>query len=105
MEFLIDGVQQEDGLYHITGICSSDSEPIKIGDQFSKIYKKNLQMTPEGNYEISGREDVRDINLSVNEIKAYRHSLDELPAGMSGELVLAGQEGIILRKAETLGVN
>jgi hypothetical protein len=105
MEFLIDGIQEENGLYHVTGICSSDGESIKIGDQFSRVYKKNLQLNSEGDYEIIGKEYVREICLLVNEIKAYRHSLDELPSGMSGELILAGEEGIVLRKSETLGIN
>jgi hypothetical protein len=51
------------------------------------------------------REDVRNVDLSVKETKAYRHNLDELPSGMSGELILVGEEGIILKKSETLGIN
>jgi hypothetical protein len=102
MEFLIYDVQEKNGVYHVAGICSSECDSIKVGSQFSKIYKNVLELTSDKNYEIVGKEDIRDTKLLVNEIKAYRHSLDELPPGMSGELVLKGDEGVVLRKSETL---
>jgi hypothetical protein len=105
MEFLIYDIHEKDGAYHVEGICSSESDPIKVGSQFSKVYKNMLELTPERNYEIVGREDVRDIKLLVNEIKAYRHSLDELPPGMSGEIILTGDKGVVLKKSETLGIS
>lgn len=73
-----------------------------MGSQFSKIYKNILKLTSDKNYEIVGKEDFRDTKLLVNEITAYRHSLDELPPGMSGELILEGDERVVLRKSETL---
>jgi hypothetical protein len=102
MEFLIYDVQEENGVYHVSGICSSECDSIKVGSQFFKIYKNILKLTSDKNYEIVGREDVRDTKLLVSKITAYRHSLDELPPGMSGELILEGDEGVVLRKSETL---
>jgi hypothetical protein len=43
MEFLVDAIQEINGIYHVTGICGSDSESIKFGDKFSQIYKKNYK--------------------------------------------------------------
>jgi hypothetical protein len=103
MEFLIDDIQEENGSYHVTGICSGS--PIKSGSEFIKVYKNILGTTSDGSDEVIDKQDIRDIHLIVKEIKAYRHTLDELPVGMSGELVLAGDQGIILEKSETLGVN
>lgn len=105
MEFLIHDVQEKDGIYYVTGICSSECDSIKVGSQFSKIYKNILKLTSEKNYEIVSRENIRDAKLLVDEIKAYRHNLDELPPGMSGELILSGAQGIILSHSDTLGIN
>jgi hypothetical protein len=102
MEFLIDRAYEENGNYHVTGICSGDS--IKIGSEFKKVYKNILGLDPDGNDKITERQDIRDIKLVVQEIKAYRHSLDELPPGMSGEIVLSGDKGILLKKLETIGI-
>ena len=40
-----------------------------------------------------GKEYIGDIKLRVKQIIAYRQTLDELPQGMSGELLLLGEGG------------
>jgi hypothetical protein len=103
MEFLIDSFQENDGEYHVMGICSGGS--IKLSSKFLKVYENLLGSSEDGSDMIVARKNIKNINLVVKEIKAYGHTLDELPSGMSGELVLIGEKGIILNNTETLGVN
>jgi hypothetical protein len=103
MEFLVDQAKSVGNSYHVTGIYEGD-EPIKIGSQFLKIYKVTPKMNSEGDYELAKREFIQSIKLVVHEIKAYGHSLDELDSGMSAELSLVGEEGIILLEGNILGI-
>jgi hypothetical protein len=103
MEFLIYQVKSADDSYQITGVYDGE-QPIKIGSEFLKIYKVIPRMNSEGNCELTGKELIQDVKLVVNEIKAYGHSLDELYSGMSAELSLIGDEGIVLIKGNMLGV-
>jgi hypothetical protein len=103
MEFLIDSFQENNGEYHVMGICSGDS--IKLNGKFLKVYENLLGNSEDGSDVIIARKNIKNINLVIKEIKAYGHTLDELPSGMSGELVLIGDKGIILNNTETLGIN
>jgi hypothetical protein len=100
MRFSIDNFQVQDESYHVTGICCEG--PIKIGSQFLKAYKNPTKRTEKGEYEFLGREDIKDTKLLVKEITAYRRSLEELPTGMTGEMILTGEQGICLDELYTL---
>jgi hypothetical protein len=102
MEFLIYQVKSADDSYQVAGIYDG-KQPIEVGSQFLKIYKVIPRTNSEGNCELTGKELIQDVKLVVNEIKAYGHSLDELYSGMSAELSLIGDEGIILTKDNILG--
>jgi hypothetical protein len=107
MEFQIDSVHELEGIYCVTGRCYQGSNKenfLKIGDRFLKVYKNILKATPEGYFEVAGRENIRDVKLQIKEIKAYGHSLDELYSGMSGELYLIGEGGASLRNRDVLEV-
>jgi hypothetical protein len=100
MKFVVDSAQVKNGDYHITGISCEGT--IVVGGEFLKVYRNPIQKTVEGEYEFLGKEDIRDIKLTVKEIRAYGHSLEELPTGMTGEIVLAGEQGLSFDKSHTL---
>ncbi len=67
-----------------------------------KVYQNIFEKTLEGYSKVIGIKDIRDIKLQVKEIKAYRHNLDELPSGMSGQVYLVGNGGNDLKKDDVL---
>ena len=91
MEFLIDDVSIDGNVYRVTGVCNSGS--IKLNSDFTKVYKSIGQKDAKF---------LRCVKLKVKRIITYRHDLDELARGMSGELWLEGEKGLEIRFRESL---
>ena len=103
MDFLVDNIYTTENGYRVTGGCNEGS--VVVGSSFLKIYRYIREPTSEGFLAIIGKEYIRDIKLQVKQIQAYRHSLDELYEGMSGELWLEGEGGEYIQKKDVLGAN
>lgn len=101
MDFLIDSICMGENGYSVKGVCNQDS--VKVGSSFFKIYRYIMKPTSEGFFTITGKEYIRDIKLQVKQIQAYRHTLDELYEGMSGELLLEGEGGEYIQEKDVLG--
>lgn len=86
--------------YYVTGKCDSGS--VVVGSYFLKVYRYIRELNSEGFSTTIGKEYIRDLKLQVKQIKAYRHILDELPEGMTGELWLTGEGGEHLQPRDLL---
>ncbi len=100
MKFLVDSAKKVDGFYHVGGICSEGT--IYVGANFLQVYKNIFTKTPEGHYDVIDVENLRDINLKVEQIKMYGYKMDELYSGLSGELCLSSTEEIQIESEEVL---
>jgi long-subunit fatty acid transport protein len=94
IEFAVLGAIEKTSMgWRLAGACYHG--PIKIGDRFTVAYRYNVKSRQNGEYE-STKLQSRRIALRVEGIRAYQKALDELPSGMSGELLLrAEMEGDI----------
>ena len=101
IEFSVDSISVEgENTYYVTGVCYEGS--ITIGSLFSEVYKYIIEKDSKGLPLTKGKEFVRNIRLQVKQIRAYRHTLEELPKGMSGELWLVGFGEVHLQPRESL---
>ena len=100
MEFALDSIVTEHNFYHVTGVCDSGS--VLIDSYFLQVFRYITGRDSKGFPITIGKEYIRDIRLKVKQIKAYRHILDELHEGMSGELWLVGEGGEHLQKRDLL---
>lgn len=99
MKFEVDYISEAGEGWLVGGRCDGD---IKIDDRFLKAYQNIFEKTLEGYPKRIGIKDIRDVKLQVKEIKAYRHNLDELYSGMTGELYLVGNGGNYLKHRDVL---
>ncbi|WNZ24538.1 hypothetical protein HJG54_17885 [Leptolyngbya sp. NK1-12] len=99
MEFLVDSIERDGEAYCVRGACTHGK--IDIGTIFSKAYKK-IKRFSNNQVESIRTENHRVVSLRVEKIIAYRHSLDSLPQGMSGEIYLVGEGGYNLNTEDTL---
>ena len=83
MEFLVDSVEENGRVYCFRGACTQGN--IEVGATFLQAFKK-IRRFFNNEYELIGTENHRAILLKVERIIAYRHILDSLPQGMSGEV-------------------
>ena len=103
IRFSVDSISIEgENTYYVTGACYEGS--IIIGSLFSEVYKYIIGKDSKGFPFTKGKEFVRNTRLQVKQIRAYRHTLEELPKGMSGELCLIaiGEDEIHLQPRESL---
>lgn len=88
IEFLIHEVRIEAGVTLASGIVNKGKIP--VGTSFTSV-----------NQAASG---THAVHLLVKKVVAYRREIEELPAGMSGELILEGRGTELLRKHDMLEV-
>ena len=100
IEFVVDSVSVERNIYHIAGVCNSNS--IALGSTFLKVYKNLIGKDAKGFPVVEGKEFLRNIEVKVKRIRSYNRDLNELPQGMSGELWLEGKEGLKIQPKELL---
>lgn len=86
IEFLVHDIRCEPKFALVSGIVNKGDIP--IGATFTYVRQVS--------------EDVHDIHLTVFKIITYRHEIDSLPQGMSGELHLTGAGVEMLMKHSML---
>lgn len=83
IEFLIHDVCRDGGNIAVTGAVNEGV--VEIGSQFDVVrHESDIREPPIGT-EV-------EVRLEVMRIMAYRHSLDRLPCGMTGKLLLQGDD-------------
>ena len=78
-QFLVDSIVLGGDENLIRGICGLGS--ISVGQAFSRA--------------TSDRGDVKFLNVVIEKIITYRHEVDELPKGMTGELHAVGDISLL----------
>jgi hypothetical protein len=92
MEFSIEDFQQL-SIDSITLIGRCYQGPINVGERFHCLYELVPQLTENG-YSYSKRsQQEHSVNLRIDSISSYGHSLTQLDPGMTAKLELSG-EGI-----------
>ncbi len=81
IEFLVHECRQDDGATTLTGVVNVGE--VKVGTVFETASGESAAKTSMG--------PTSPIHLSVTRITAYGHQIDELPEGMTGELIVEGE--------------
>lgn len=100
IEFYVDSISIEGNICYVTGVCDRGS--IILGSLFLEVYNYIRGKDSSGLTLTKGKEFIRGTKLRVQQIRAYRRTLSELPEGMSGELWLIAEEEIHLQPKELL---
>lgn len=88
IEFLTESAEQHKDLIVVTGLVNEGI--VHVGSMFNLATTCLIQ---SGQAVPQGEGTNHEIQLAVTKIIAYRHVLEELPTGMTGELHLQGVGG------------
>lgn len=100
IEFAVDEVMVQAAGVRVSGMMTSGD--LHVGSIFGIAYRPVMDETVGREYIMVGRTDVRNIAVRVSEIRAYDHQLDELPCGMSAQLLLIGEGAVAIRPRDVL---
>ena len=87
--FLVEGTVEGEQA-HVIGRCGEF--PIRLGDVFTTACRYRTRQTLEDFATPPEMLKTCPVSLRVTEIKAYGRHLDELGPGMTGSLVLSGED-------------
>jgi hypothetical protein len=75
---------------------------LRIDDVFDLVCHDVFEMTASGGYELVRRNELRRVTLLIKDIVSYRHHVDGLSSGMTGQLILVGDGVGMVRAKDTL---